>query len=126
MTESSAPTKPLRILVADDEPLILKGIQRVLEARGHQVVLAEDAFIARTLLDGDRFDATLLDVGMPGGGLSLARTLVEDLRFEGPVVLMTGGTAADTAKQMGPTVQRLQKPFRFPAVIPLLEGGARS
>lgn len=126
MTEPTARSAPLRILVADDEPLILKGIQRVLQARGHDVVLARDGHEARALVETLTFDAVLLDVGMPGSGLRVAQALIEDMRFDGPVVLMTGDLAADTAEQMGPAVQRLQKPFAFPAVIPLLEGVGRT
>lgn len=114
---------PLRILLSDDEPLIVLALARLLEARGHQVFATTDAYEALEVLEKYAVDAAVLDIGMPGGGLSVAQQLVQDVDFKGPVVLMTGGLASDTGPQMGPNVLRLQKPFEYPDVIPLVESG---
>jgi CheY-like chemotaxis protein len=122
MNEEQA-TNRLRILIADDEPLIVLALARVLEVRGHQIFATMNAYEALDVLDKYAIDAAVLDIGMPGGGLRVAHHIMQDADFQGPIVLMTGGLAADTGPQMGPSVLRLQKPFEYPDVIPLVEGG---
>jgi CheY-like chemotaxis protein len=109
------------VLVADDEPMIVRAIKRVLERRGHEVHTAHDAYGALELLEGVRFDAVLVDDRMPGGG----RTVLGHLRernYTGTTVLMTGGAIGDGG-DVGATVTWLQKPFPFPAVVSLVENG---
>lgn len=114
--------RPLRVLIADDEPMILRALTRLLERRGHHVHAVEDAYTAIDLLDRYAFDAVMVDAQMPGGGPSVLAHL--DARgFDGVAVLMTGAIAAD-ANGVSDGVRRLQKPFRFQSVIPLLEGSA--
>ncbi len=110
----------LRILIADDEPLIRTALRRLLERRGHKVHAAADAFEALALLEGGAFDAVLVDMRMPGGGDSVLAWL-DDHRFGGIKILMTGELSSD-AEWMRDGVRRLQKPFPFPSVIPLVEG----
>jgi len=125
MSQTSGPTRPLRILVADDEPMILSVITRVLERRGHEVHGAVSAPEAISLMGAHSFDAALVDAGMPGDGLTVLHELSQDPGFEGQIVLMTGGLAADPSIKVDPDVKRLQKPFKFPDVIPLLEDSLR-
>lgn len=125
MTDTNRPVDPTQarhILVADDEPMIRRALQRLLEKRGHRVSTAADATAAVELLLSEDFDAVLADHRMPGDGLTILRHL-EDTGFTGVRVLMTGGRAAD-ASGMNSGVHLLQKPFRFRGVIPLVEGRA--
>ena len=62
---------------------------------------------------------------MPRDGLTVLQELSQDPAFGGQIVLMTGGLAADPSIKVGPDVKRLQKPFKFPDVIPLLENRLR-
>lgn len=110
------------ILVADDEPIIRTVLRRVLEQRGHRVTTAPDVPTAIDLLNSHRFDAVLADAKMPGDGITILKH-VDAMGFKGVRVLMTGGSAADDAV-MSAGVYLLQKPFRFQAVIPLVEGEA--
>ena len=70
------------------------------------------------------FDAVLVDAQMPGGGPSVLDHLRES-DYSGVAVLMTGAIAAD-ATGISDRVRRLQKPFHFRSVIPLLEGSLPS
>lgn len=115
----------MRILVADDEPIIVSAVRQVLARRGHTVMTASDAAGALALLDSNRFDAALVDLHMPGKGVTVIERLQSDPDFDGPMVLMTGAIASDPLVQVGPAVIRLQKPFRLTELAPLLEGGAR-
>jgi len=118
---NGAAKRRLSVLVADDEPMIVRAIKRVLERRGHEVLTAPDAYGALDLLDGNDFDAVLVDDRMPGGGRSVLGRL-RDSNYTGTAVLMTGGAIGE-GDDLGETVQRLQKPFPFPTVVALIENG---
>jgi CheY-like chemotaxis protein len=118
----SPPERPLRVLVADDEPMIVKALERLLRRRGHLVDTAFDAYRALELVEANVYDAVMVDARMPGGGQSVLARL-EETAFRGVRVLMTGEIAAD-ATGVHDDVRRLQKPFPFPSVIPLLEDRA--
>jgi len=67
-TVSAVP--PLRILVVDDDPLVLKSLRDALEGDGHSVATADggqagiDAFLAARA-QGDPFPVVITDLGMP-------------------------------------------------------------
>jgi CheY-like chemotaxis protein len=64
--EAVAPTdRPLRILLAEDNPINQKLAQRMLEKRGHTVVVAPNGEEAVLLHGSWQFDAILMDVQMP-------------------------------------------------------------
>ena len=117
-TERLSPSH-LRVLVADDEPLILRALERLLRRRGHDVDTAADAYGALELLGQNRYDAVMVDSRMPGGGSRVLERL-DEISFPGVRVLMTGGVAEDVGYD--DRVARLEKPFPFPSVISLLEG----
>lgn len=90
----AGPPRPKRVLVVDDEPLILNAVRRIL-SRTFEVQLAHDADEADALLAGGaRFDLILCDLMMPG---RTGRGLYEMLGARDPeaaarVAFMTGGT----------------------------------
>lgn len=61
----AAPTSSRRILVVDDEPLILRLIERVLSIDGYTVDVAGDGQAAWLLLQEQRYDCIILDWRMP-------------------------------------------------------------
>lgn len=72
----SAPLAPLRLLVADDNPVNRLFMQDVLRSAGHEVAVAEDGMQALRLLEETRPDLALLDVRMPGcDGTEVVRRL---------------------------------------------------
>lgn len=81
-----------RILVVDDEPMLLKAVKRMLSA--HEVVCVEDAreVVAR-LAAGDQFDVILCDVLMPRmTGIELyERLLADDPEAARRMVFLSGG-----------------------------------
>jgi PAS domain S-box-containing protein len=67
---ATSPVPPQRILVVDDDPIILRSLREVLEGDGHTVMTADggqagiDAFlVART--QGNPFPIVITDLGMP-------------------------------------------------------------
>ena len=79
-----------RILVIDDEEIIRTLMLEILESAGHEVVGAETAERALTLLEETEFELVVSDVVMPGlSGLELLGA-VRARRASLPVVLVTG------------------------------------
>lgn len=78
-----------RVLVADASPIMTRGLRRVLERDGMQVVA--EAHHADTALAAARAhepDVCLVDVGLPGGGVELAGEIVASVA--GALVIMLG------------------------------------
>jgi CheY-like chemotaxis protein len=112
---ADAPTRPLRILVVDDEPMVRQAFQLTLEAKGHRVALAEDARAAIRRLSQDRFDLIFLDVRLPDFSGAEVLKDIKRLDAETPVVLVTGAPDhAETlaALDLGPAML-LRKPVRL-------------
>jgi len=81
-----------RILVADDDPAILRLIATILEKEGFTVVTARDGREAFKALQADSdFTAAVLDVVMPHiSGPELVRHMRTEKRFmKIPVMMMT-------------------------------------
>lgn len=86
-----------RILVADDEPMLLRGLDRVLTRCGYEVVTASDGHQAAELLTRLEFDAIVSDISMPGmNGIQLLRR-ARERDLDVPVLLVTGAPAVETA-----------------------------
>lgn len=81
--------RPLKILVAEDNPVNQRVCLRMLERFGHRALLASDGNQALAMAEQDTFDLILMDIQMPGlDGLEVTRKL----RDEGnavPIVALT-------------------------------------
>jgi CheY-like chemotaxis protein len=60
-----APTTPLRVLIAEDNPVNQRLVARLLEKMGHTVMLAADGRKACELVQAESFDLILMDMQMP-------------------------------------------------------------
>jgi DNA-binding NtrC family response regulator len=85
----------LRILVVDDEPDILLGLNAVLRAQSHTVKTFDNPSQALKHLTASEvtpYDLVITDYRMPGGlsGLDLAKRVKEYTRRKTKVFLMTG------------------------------------
>ena len=78
---ASSLSPPIRIVVADDHPIVLAGLVGILSSdRGIRIVgQAEDGQQAIELIRKGGVDVLLLDLAMPGrAGLSLLRQLLDE------------------------------------------------
>jgi PAS domain S-box-containing protein len=57
--------RPLRLLVAEDNPVNQKLVLRLLERHGHEAEVAANGRAALAALDRGRFDGVLMDIQMP-------------------------------------------------------------
>jgi two-component system response regulator HydG len=90
-------TRPVRALVVDDEPTLLRALEALLRRKGHDVVALESPIVATQRLAQEEFDVALLDVKMPElSGLELL-SAVKHRRPEIEVIMMTGHATVETA-----------------------------
>jgi DNA-binding response OmpR family regulator len=89
-------TRPLRILVVDDDPAMVGAITALVGTEGHQVITAYDGLTAVKRFREERPDLVLLDLAMPGPD---GFTVIGQLRAAGNVpVLVVSGENAEAAK----------------------------
>jgi CheY-like chemotaxis protein len=91
-TSTSDGKQSRRVLVADDDPAILKLVKTILEKEGYQVVGARDGREAYKILQNDPdFTAGIFDVVMPHiSGPELVRFMKTEKRLMNiPVMMMT-------------------------------------
>lgn len=118
-----------RVLIVDDDRLLLKVLGRVLAAE-HEVVMLNDARLAlERLIGGERFDAILCDLMMPNmTGMDLHAELVKALPEQAQrMVFMTGGTFTAHGTTFLDEVpnQRFEKPFDSMSIRALVRSVVR-
>jgi signal transduction histidine kinase/CheY-like chemotaxis protein len=91
---SSAPLRPLHVLVAEDNVVNRKLVTKLLEKRGHQVRAVENGLQALAAIDAageDRFDVVLMDLQMPEmGGLEATQAIrARETDSHIPIVALT-------------------------------------
>jgi CheY-like chemotaxis protein/anti-sigma regulatory factor (Ser/Thr protein kinase) len=92
-TEAAALPR-LRLLLIDDDPVLLRALEDALAGDGHAVVAANDgrsgidAF--ETSLGREPFDAVITDLGMPYIDGRRVAAAIKSLSPETPIILLTG------------------------------------
>lgn len=104
------------ILVADDDPAILRLVTAIVEREGHQVFAARDGKEAyNMLLSGRKFGAVILDVMMPHvQGTELIKFMQsEEHLMDVPIIMMTAeqNPALSSESLSAGAVAFLPKPF---------------
>lgn len=85
-----------RILIVDDDEVILATLERALRLDGYEVVRATNGREAVDLSQQQRFNLILLDVEMPEmSGLTAARILRSEQRLDIPIVMLTRRAEAE-------------------------------
>jgi CheY-like chemotaxis protein len=85
-------TVGLRVLLAEDDPMVARSTSAVLRRLGHSVIHACDGTSAWKHLQAcmDDFDVLVLDVVMPRMGGSELAHRARAAGFSGPIILMSG------------------------------------
>jgi len=103
-----------RVLVIDDEPIVVGALAEILELEGYAVTTAFGGHEAIELFrrEPERYVGVLLDMTMPRlGGLEVLREL-RQIRPDVRVILMSGYERGRAAQLEQPPFGFLQKPFR--------------
>lgn len=113
------------ILVVDDDPGVRRSLERVLESRGHQVLLAADGGQGLRIWRERGADLVLLDIHMPDTDGIEVLVQLRGLARALPVIVMSGGDQTrrlallGDAKLLGAWAL-LKKPFTLGEVIGLV------
>lgn len=109
----------VRILVVEDEPLILMSTVDMLSELGHKVFEAGSAEKALAVLETEKIDVLLTDVGLPGmSGTDLARQARE--RWPAMhIVFASGDDGARSTSGISDALQ-LSKPFTIDGLEAIL------
>jgi len=113
-------SRPLRILLVDDDPVLIKSLQDTLQEDGHTVTATHggqsgiNAF-AEKLNGPDRFDIVITDLGMPHVDGRKVAASIKSLSQSTPIILLTGwGQRLIAANEVPEHVDRvLSKPPRL-------------
>jgi two-component system, sensor histidine kinase and response regulator len=124
---SLSSSRPLRILVAEDNEFNAQLMEQQLVRRGHLVRLAEDGKRALTLAVEGGFDVLLLDLHMPElDGLQVIRAIREREAAVGghlPVIALTARSRAEDRERClaAGMDDFLTKPVRMPELLAAME-----
>lgn len=112
-----------RVLVVDDEPIIVSLLSTILREKGWDVTEAQSGTAGIDQLDRARFDVILTDLVMPGdSGIDLLRA-AKEIHPDVEVILMTGYATADTAIEAmrNGAFHYIMKPLKAEEVVNLVE-----
>ncbi|HLZ01423.1 MAG TPA: MHYT domain-containing protein [Bradyrhizobium sp.] len=124
MHSVSRSSRPLSVLVVDDDLLVLDNTAAMLDDLGHDVIEACSGEEALQLLRRTpKIDVVVTDYAMPGmNGLKLAEAIAVE-RPDTPVVLSTG--YAELPGSMRPHLPRISKPFDQAALAAVIAEAMR-
>jgi|PlaIllAssembly_1097288.scaffolds.fasta_scaffold415165_2 DNA-binding NtrC family response regulator len=89
----------MKVLVVDDEPIVLKSCRMVLEAEGFEVMMAGSVQEALAAIEAHAPGLLLVDVKMPVlDGMYLMRQ-VREKRPGMPIIVMSGYSTRDTIRE---------------------------
>src|SRR4051812_8005984 len=76
--DAAMATKTPTLLLAEDDPGMLRLVRRSLELAGYRVLVAQDGVTALDLASSEELAMLLLDIGLPGlDGLTVCRRVRE-------------------------------------------------
>jgi CheY-like chemotaxis protein len=128
--------KRLRILIVDDDPLLLRSLQDTLERDGHLIAVADggqagiDEFCAAEQR-GTPFDAVVTDLGMPHIDGRTVATAIKSRAPTTPVILLTGWgyrlqEEGDAPQHVDRVLSKPPKLYELRAALSKLVGGKTS
>lgn len=115
----------LRVLIADDEPLIRMDLKELLEAQGYEVIAeAKDGQQAVDMAKELEPDLVFLDIRMPNmDGLDAAEAINDHFDRRVPIIMLTAYSQAELyerASEIG-VYAYLTKPLRESDLAPAVE-----
>ncbi|MCG2585408.1 ANTAR domain-containing response regulator [Massilia sp. TS11] len=119
---TSQPRAKRRILIVDDDQLLLQFLSAVLSSAGYETQEATSAEQALAIIEKVEPDMALLDINMPGmSGLELARQLHAETAV--PFMFLSASGDSDSAKQAAAygAVGYVVKPVDAARLMPAFE-----
>lgn len=97
-----ARVQPLRLLIADDQPVNISVLSRLLEKAGHLAKSVRSGEQALAAIESDYFDAVIIDLHMPGiSGLDVLKQarVMEAGRNLTPFIVLSADATATTVRE---------------------------
>jgi len=112
---------PKKILVIDDEELIIRTLEKLLEKEGFAVYLAKNGVDALAMVEEETFDLIIADIRMPGiNGVDTVDSILKRKDFEGTPVIFITGYADNQIRRRAAELKPLAyiyKPFDIPELV---------
>lgn len=113
-----------KILVIDDEELIIRSLTKLLEKRGYNVFVVKNGQDALAMVEEENFDLLIADIRMPGmDGIETIKSIYAIRSEKGmekiPTIFMTGyadKSREKEAKSLNP-VDYIHKPFEISELL---------
>jgi len=114
----------MKILVCEDNLLMLKTIEFTLKKHGYEVVNAVDGDQGIKALKSEQIDVLVTDINMPyNSGLELIQFIKTNMGNKIPVIIVTGITVEETrqhAKELG-AANYVTKPFDPEVLVEMIK-----
>jgi len=105
-----------KILVIDDEEIIIKSLSKLLEKNGYEVFIAKNGQDALVMVEEVEFNLVIADIRMPG--MNGVET-VESIKKKIPTIFITGYADEDIEKKaqdLDP-IAYIYKPFDIKELV---------
>lgn len=121
-----------KILLIDDEELIIKSLRKLLEKNGFTVFVAKNGQDALVMTEDESFDLIIADIRMPGiNGVETIRAIYKNLENNNqkniPTIFVTGYANEEIkqkAKALKP-IAYIYKPFDIQELVDKVKGALR-
>lgn len=114
-----------KILVIDDEEIIIRSLRKLLEKGGFEVLVAKNGQDALAMTEEESFDLIVADIKMPGvNGVDTVGSILEKENFKHtPVIFITGYADQDMEQRAGKLnpVAYIYKPFDIGELVGKIE-----
>lgn len=113
-----------KILILDDEELIIRTLAKLLEKSGYDVLVVKNGEDAVAMVEEEEMDLIISDIRMPGlNGLEAMKRVCQEQAQKGkkkiPMIFITGYAdpqLEEEARRLSP-VDYLYKPFDLPDLM---------
>jgi CheY-like chemotaxis protein len=109
---------PKKILVVEDDEVVLVLISHILTRQSYAVHTSRDALEAIELLKSQSWDAILMDLKIPNGGVELIRRIeADDPALLRKIIIVTGALLEAQKLAGTPLHAMVKKPFEVAALL---------
>lgn len=114
----------IKILIAEDEKMLLKVMTHFLEKKGYEIIQATDGDHAISQLKTGNFNLIITDINMPyASGMEIIHLVRNEMKLTIPVIVLTSVGLEKTALnafEIGAS-EFITKPFSLPLLAARIE-----
>ena len=105
------------ILIADDDPAMLKIYSRVFSGQGYAVTFANSVTAASALIKANHYDLLITDLMFPDGKGTALITIFKRNRDRAKCILVTGSWSEVDQEQLPALAAYFEKPLNVEALL---------